>query len=322
VKTARQFNFLLGCLVLLLALSACGLKPASDHDIISTPIPAYNSQFIDSPVRGLYYQGHLGSSGVTQSNGRLICQEGEILRFRFGANIHLGSGTCADKIFLVNLDTAEHAAKIGALLQPFGDENQIEIPGALMFATLPPIDFATADNNVLADYLDRIFPGIPPVTIEEAQAHINRSLAMHVELPDSLRAALEKMRGSNHQATKFSPEKDVFLRFEGQAMSHCPARFESIALGLSVFKNTHNHQFYLHVYKAEDESYQTGLSDSLISAPRFSATARDDQLTYGLTLRVNSGSKKLVGQLTARFQDGDKEFCQWSLNEPIAGLIK
>ena len=68
-----------------LMLAGCG----GGGDTTAAVETTYTGIFVDSPVDGLYYEGSLGSSGVTANGGQFGYKEGEVITFRAG-NVIIG----------------------------------------------------------------------------------------------------------------------------------------------------------------------------------------------------------------------------------------
>ena len=166
-----------------LLLTACGGGGGSSSS--GTPVTGtVTGQFIDAAVAGLSYSCSSGKSGVTDTNGRYTCDQGDTVTFSINGFV-IGSATASDVITPDSLtsDTAQ-ALNVAQLLQTLdadGDpSNGISI--AQSGTQYDAMATMASDNVSLAqgdfDTTAAAYLGVTNLVDETtAQAHLNDSIA-------------------------------------------------------------------------------------------------------------------------------------------------
>ena len=103
MKTVNAIRNSLFSLTVLTFFTACGggtgdsVSANSTGDQTTTLTAASNTvtgQFIDGPVKGLYYECSSGKSGLTNEEGEFVCEKGDSVTFKVGS-IVLGEAAAA-----------------------------------------------------------------------------------------------------------------------------------------------------------------------------------------------------------------------------------
>ncbi|MDW8322961.1 MAG: bifunctional UDP-sugar hydrolase/5'-nucleotidase [Burkholderiales bacterium] len=139
---------------------------------------------LDAPVAGVAYEGTLGSSGITDGEGRFSYFEGEELSFRIGA-LTLGRARGAERLTPIDLagsggrvDAA--AERIMRVLQTLDEDedpaNGIRIPAAARQAITRAVHVPAASNDEVLAAVRQVKPGAHLVEAERALDHFATTL--------------------------------------------------------------------------------------------------------------------------------------------------
>lgn len=180
----KDLSVLLALPVLFVSCSGGGGSGSVSGSAISTPGATIQSQFVDSPVKGLKYTIGL-DSGYTGDNGYFSCKNGETVTFSVKDKV-IGSATCGEKIYIsdmilpndLSVGDIDYAASLIQSLSKtingmldLSDFNSSNI-------SLSSIDLRTENdtNSTIQAALTGNAIGLDPVLVASASIHVLSNL--------------------------------------------------------------------------------------------------------------------------------------------------
>ena len=166
-------------------LTGCGGGGSADTETLSTSSRSLTGQFIDGPVAGLTYECSSGLQGVTDTQGKFTCFEGDKVTFKVG-HLAIGSAEANNTITPYTLypDNQEAAINVAQMLQSLDDDGNLT-KLVIDNAKVKVIEAADADIDITADadtFESKMYIVLPSQTVDRSSAieHMNRSISNHI----------------------------------------------------------------------------------------------------------------------------------------------
>ncbi len=206
-----KFQKQLAVLTTLASLAACnsnsgdkqiGILALTD-ELVSSLNKSINTQFLDSPVRGLNVLSEDGeTTTVTGSGGSFSCLTGQLVDFKLG-NLSLGKAACSDRIFITEIVKGDFnkAAGLGSILQVLGGDDEVELDVSEykdkdLASLQDAVDtYVKGDGSVeslgvlLTAFKDEGLPGFdeaaadPEATFNSSKEHIKKTISQYATMP-------------------------------------------------------------------------------------------------------------------------------------------
>ncbi len=159
-------------------MAGCG-GGGSSSTLFSNSI---SGQFIDGPVAGLTYECSSGKVGITDENGRFVCEANDYITFKIG-DITIGSTEVNQTITPYTLypGNEEAAVNVAQLLQSLdddGDLNRFVLDESKIVKLKKDIDFSIPAENFEIEISNQLETEV--VSRQKVMEHMRQSIATHI----------------------------------------------------------------------------------------------------------------------------------------------